>query len=100
MRGRPEGLRAWGTGTLVASGASFDDVAVRCGRQPRANAGKAVEGDPVVVVPVPAEDELVRVLLDGKRQKHGVAYSSCLRLLLRKSIFRFIHLDWRGLHDR
>ncbi len=58
------GPRAPGACGRAASGAPFDDVAVRGGRQPQADAGQAVERDPPVAAPVPAEDGPVRVPLD------------------------------------
>ena len=68
MRGRPAGARTDRGREVPVSGPRqarpFDDVPMRGGRQPQADAERADEGGPAVAAPIPAEDELVQVTLD------------------------------------
>ena len=61
---RANGSRARGSWVRAASGAPFDDVPMRGGRRPQADAERTDEGGPTVAAPAPAEDELVQGTLD------------------------------------
>ena len=59
------GLRARGSGAGAASGASFDDVLIRCGRQPDADAEEALRFDREEVVEGRPLEPRMHLSIDG-----------------------------------